>query len=106
MSSSISSVDEARRALGNRLRELRRRAGCSGKEFAEALSWAGSKVSKIEHGRQSPTDRDIRAWAVAARTGDQTESLLAALRHVELQHAEWQRLLKAGAASHPLSLCT
>jgi transcriptional regulator with XRE-family HTH domain len=104
MNSGTSSVDEARRALGKRLRELRQMAGLSGVELAESLRWVGSKVSKIENGKQTPTDLDIRAWTGATNAGDQADSLLAALHNLELQHAEWQRLLKAGMKSHQLSL--
>lgn len=100
MNSGTSSVDDARKALGKRLRELRQRAGLSGKELAESLSWVGSKVSKIENGKQTPTDQDIRVWTGATHADDQTDSLLAALHTLELQHAEWQRLLKAGMKSH------
>src|SRR5262249_22688537 len=104
MANGTSNVDEARRALGKRLRELRQRAGLSGVELAESLSWVGSKVSKIENGRQTPTDQDIRAWTSATGTDDETDSLLSALHNLELQHAEWQRLLRAGLKSHQLSL--
>jgi len=104
MNSGTSSVDEARNALGKRLRELRQQAGLSGKELAESLSWVGSKVSKIENGKQTPTDQDIRAWTCVTNAGDQADNLLAALHNLELQHAEWQRLLKAGMKSHQLSL--
>jgi transcriptional regulator with XRE-family HTH domain len=104
MSSGTSSVDEARKALGKRLRELRTGAKLSGKQLAESLSWVGSKVSKIENGHQTPTDDDIRAWARATNSEDQTANLLAALHTLELQHAEWQRLLKAGMKSHQGSL--
>lgn len=104
MNSGTSSLDEARNALGKRLRELRQQAGLSGKELAESLSWVGSKVSKIENGKQTPTDQDIRDWTCVTNAGDQADSLLAALHNLELQHAEWQRLLKAGMKSHQLSL--
>lgn len=55
-----------------RLRELRARAGLSGKELAERRGWAQSKVSRIETGKQIPTVSDIDAWAatVDARPGD------------------------------------
>jgi len=104
MNSGTSSVDEARNALGKRLRELRQQAGLSGKELAESLSWVGSKVSKIENGKQTPTDQDIRAWTGVTNAEDQADSLLAALHNLQLQHAEWQRLLKTGMKSHQLSL--
>jgi transcriptional regulator with XRE-family HTH domain len=104
MISGISSVDEARKALGKRLRELRVEVRLSGKQLAESLSWVGSKVSKIENGHQTPTDDDIQAWTKATNSEDQTASLLAALHTLELQHAEWQRLLKAGMKAHQGSL--
>lgn len=104
MSNGTTGVDEARNALGKRLRELRVAAKLSGKELAESLSWVGSKVSKIENGKQTPTDDDIKDWATATNSEDQTASLLAALHNLELQHAEWQRVLKAGMKSHQLTL--
>jgi transcriptional regulator with XRE-family HTH domain len=104
MGSGITSVDEARNALGKRLRELRTEASLSGKELAESLSWPPSKISKIENGKQTPTDDDIRAWARATNAEKQTASLLAALHTLELQHAEWSRLLKSGMTSHQGSL--
>jgi transcriptional regulator with XRE-family HTH domain len=99
-----SNIEEARRALGKRLRELRQMAGLSGVDLAESLTWVGSKVSKIETGKQTPTDADIRAWTTATGTEDQAEALLTALHNLELQHAEWQRLLRAGLKSHQLTL--
>jgi transcriptional regulator with XRE-family HTH domain len=104
MSSGTSSVDEARNALGKRLRELRQQAELAGKELAESLSWPASKVSKIKNGKQTPTDDDVRAWAGATNAKHEVESLLAALHTLELQHAEWSRLLKAGMKSHQGSL--
>lgn len=104
MSNGTTGVDEARNALGKRLRELRVAAKLSGKELAESLSWVGSKISKIENGKQTPTDDDIKDWTTATNSEDQTASLLAALHNLELQHAEWQRVLKAGMKSHQLTL--
>lgn len=104
MNNGTTGVDEARNALGKRLRELRVAAKLSGKGLAESLSWPGSKVSKIETGKQTPTDDDIRDWARATNAEGQAASLLAALHNLELQHAEWQRVLKAGMKSHQISL--
>lgn len=104
MNSGTSSVDEARRALGKRLRELRQQATLSGKELAESLSWPASKVSKLENGKQTPTDDDLRAWASVTNAEHQVDSLLVALHTLELQHAEWSRLLKAGLKPHQGSL--
>ena len=98
--SGSTSVDEARNALGKRLRELRQQAALTGRQLAESLSWPPSKVSKLENGRQTPTDDDIRAWTRVTDAEAEAEALLASLHTLELQHAEWQRLLKAGLRSH------
>ena len=94
--SGASNVHEARNALGKRLRELRQAAGLSGRQLAESLSWPPSKVSKLENGRQTPTDDDIRVWTRTTDGESETEALLASLHTLEVQHAEWQRILRTG----------
>ncbi|MDQ4112035.1 MAG: helix-turn-helix domain-containing protein [Actinomycetota bacterium] len=98
--SDVSNVLEARRALGQRLRELRLRTGLSGRELAESLSWARSKVSKLENGNQTPTEADIRAWVTATGDEDEIESLLISLHTLEVRHADWKRILRAGLRPH------
>jgi transcriptional regulator with XRE-family HTH domain len=93
---SASNVHEARNALGKRLRELRQAADLSGRRLAESLSWPPSKVSKLENGRQTPTDDDIRGWTRATDSEGETAALLASLHTLEVQHAEWQRILRTG----------
>nr|WP_285224069.1 helix-turn-helix transcriptional regulator [Frankia sp. Mgl5] len=94
--SDASNVQEARSALGKRLRELRAAASLSGRQLAESLSWPPSKVSKLENGRQTPTDDDIRGWTEATGSQAEAQALLATLHTLEVQHAEWQRILRAG----------
>jgi transcriptional regulator with XRE-family HTH domain len=83
-----------------RLRELRQHAGLTGRQLAESLSWPPSKISKLENGRQTPTDDDIRDWTQATASEPETSALLASLHTLEVQHAEWQRQLKPGLRSH------
>jgi transcriptional regulator with XRE-family HTH domain len=97
---SATNVHEARIALGKRLRELRRQADLSGKQLAESLAWPPSKVSKLENGRQTPTDDDIRDWTRVTNSQRETEALLASLHTLETQHSDWQRLLRTGAQAH------
>lgn len=92
----VSNVHEARAALGTRLRELRQQAGLTGRELAESLAWQASKVSKLENGRQTPSDDDIKAWTLATNSEGETAGLLASLHTLEVQHAEWQRVLRTG----------
>jgi transcriptional regulator with XRE-family HTH domain len=93
-------VHEARSALGKRLRELRQQAGLTGKQLAESLAWPPSKVSKLENGRQTPTDDDINGWTQATDSVGEAEALLASLHTLEVQHAEWQRQFKTGLSAH------
>jgi hypothetical protein len=53
-------------------------------------------VSKLENGRQTPSDDDIRSWTVATNGTGEAEALLASLHTLEVQHAEWQRILRTG----------
>src|SRR5229473_2013830 len=81
-----------------------RRRSCStitggtrpGTGLAASLSWPASKVSKLENGRQTPTDDDILAWTGATGASAEAEGLLASLHTLELQYAEWQRVLRPG----------
>jgi transcriptional regulator with XRE-family HTH domain len=96
----VTSVDEARNALGLRLRELRNTAGITGRQLAESLSWPASKVSKLENGRQTPTDEDIRGWTSVTGSEAEAGALLASLHTLEIQHAEWQRQITTGLRPH------
>ena len=58
---SNSSYQKEREALGSRLRDLRRRTGMTGIDFAVRLGWAQSKVSRLELGRQTATAADLEA---------------------------------------------
>lgn len=93
-------VYEARSALGKRLRELRTSAGITGRDLAGSLSWHPSKVSKLENGRQTPTDEDIRGWTRITGSQSETETLLASLHTLETQYADWQRQLRGGLRPH------
>lgn len=98
-----------RAALGARLRALRAREGMSGVSLAAELRWVQSKVSRIETGRQVPTDLDIRAWGAATNTDDSTvDELLDQLRILRTAHVPWRRRasdpVRTGAAPSMLEL--
>src|SRR6266542_3792305 len=78
------------------LRELRRDAGLTGRALAAALGWHFTRVSKLEHGVQAPTDADIRDWCRACRADDHVPDLLATLRTVESAYLEFRRQARAG----------
>ncbi|MEV4757274.1 helix-turn-helix transcriptional regulator [Micromonospora sp. NPDC049559] len=81
-----------RGALGAKLRELRAREGMSGVALAAQLGWVQSKVSRIETGRQLPTEEDVHAWAVATNAGPAiVDTLLGQLRLSRTEHLAWRR---------------
>ncbi len=57
-------------------------------------------MSKLENGKQTPTDDDLREWTRGTSSEGETEALLASLHTLEVQHAEWQRQLRVGLKPH------
>jgi transcriptional regulator with XRE-family HTH domain len=92
----VSNIQQAREALGGRLRALRRDAGLNGKEFAAQLGWTASKVSKLELGQQTPTPADLTAWAEGAGAPDAAEALNGELAALETFYQEYRRRLRSG----------
>jgi hypothetical protein len=90
------SVQQARQALGARLRQVRRDADLTGRAFAAAAGWHFTKVSKLENGARVPSEADIRIWCRVCRAEDQVTDLIAAARTVELMYVEWRRQMRAG----------
>lgn len=91
-----SSAREAQQALGVRLRDLRKDAGLTGRELATATSQHYTRVSKIENGVQTPTDKDLREWCRACGAEDHVADLIASLRALESAYLEFRRQGRAG----------
>ncbi|NEE30430.1 helix-turn-helix domain-containing protein [Streptomyces sp. SID7982] len=90
---------QARAALGARLRELR--YSCpggrlTGQQLAQRLGWQGSKVSKLENGRQTATPEDLKAWADATEQPGMYAELAARLAGFESHIKSWRRALANG----------
>ncbi|RKN11066.1 helix-turn-helix domain-containing protein [Streptomyces radicis] len=94
--SASSSVQRARQGLADRLGEIRRDAGLTGRDLARACGWHASKTSRIENARTPPSADDIRAWCRACGADDQVGDLVASLRAVEGMFVEWRRMERAG----------
>jgi transcriptional regulator with XRE-family HTH domain len=103
-----SAARQQQEALGVRLRELRKDAGLTARALAAVTGQHYTRVSKIEHGVQAPTDNDIRAWCRACGVDDQVPDLLATLRAVESAYLEFRRQNRAGMkrvlGAHTLAL--
>jgi len=90
---------QAREALGARLRELR--LSCpggrlTGQQLAQRLGWQGSKVSKLENGRQTAAPEDLQAWADATEQPGAYSELAARLAGFESHIRSWRRALANG----------
>ncbi|GAA1448920.1 helix-turn-helix transcriptional regulator [Nocardiopsis tropica] len=86
----------ARVSLGARLRELRGEAGLSGRTLATRAGWHPSKVSRLEHGRQTASAEDLRLWASVCGRPDTADALVAQRRSLETHYTSWRRRLAAG----------
>ncbi len=92
-----SSAQQAREALGIRLREIREDAGLNGSELARCCGWHKSKTSRIENARTPASDADIRAWCEACSAEPGTVAdLIAASREVSTMWVEWKRMERTG----------
>jgi len=90
---------QAREALGLRLRELRLSAPggrLTGTQLAQRLGWSHSKIYKLENGRQTATSEDLRAWAGGVGRPDVFDELNARLKGFESRIRSWRRHLAAG----------
>ncbi|MFN2495881.1 MAG: helix-turn-helix domain-containing protein [Pseudonocardiaceae bacterium] len=94
----MTSFQREREALGQRLRGLRQDARLTGRQLAESQRWQPSKVSRIESGKQTPSDADVEAWAVACGVPAAVGDLIASLRTLEGHYLEHRRAFRAGMA--------
>lgn len=86
----------ARATLGARLRELRKDAKLDGRQLSTAAGWHWSKTSRIELGKQMPSEADLAVWCEVCDAMLVLPDLVAALRNVQAQWAEWKRVAAAG----------
>lgn len=100
----MSSFQRAREALGNRLREMRLDAHLTGRDLAKATGWVPSKVSKIEAGRQTPSDADLELWAHFCDREALVGELVASLRSLEQQYVEHRRMYRNGLPARQRSI--
>jgi transcriptional regulator with XRE-family HTH domain len=90
------SLQQARQALGQQLRDFRKDAGLTGRGLATLAGWHSSKVSKIEYGKQTPSEDDIRVWCQHTAAQRHVPDLIAAVRNIESMYVEWRRMLSTG----------
>jgi len=91
-----SSVAQARKELGARLRQIRKSAGLTGQTLADATGQHFTRISRIENGAQAPTEGNIRNWCTVCGAEDQIADLIATAQSVETAYLEWARQSRAG----------
>jgi hypothetical protein len=91
-----SNVQRERETLAAHLRELRVGAGLTGAQLAAAAQWPPSKVSKIEHSKQTPTLDDLGVWTEICDAQDHLEQLRHQLVSLDTFYSEWRRQQRAG----------
>jgi transcriptional regulator with XRE-family HTH domain len=94
--SPLSSAQEARKAIADRLGGIRRDAELTGLRLAQLCGWHPSKSSRIENARTVPSDADIRAWCGACGVPEHATDLIAASRSADTMYTEWRRLHRTG----------
>ncbi|MGH3796672.1 MAG: helix-turn-helix domain-containing protein [Pseudonocardiaceae bacterium] len=76
-----------RARLAARLREVRALTYRSGSQLARAVGWQQSRVSKMETGKQLPSEEDIRVWVTASGGSDAvTAELLTLLTTARIEY--------------------
>ncbi|MFI0981222.1 helix-turn-helix domain-containing protein [Streptomyces sp. NPDC021093] len=91
-----SSAQAARKALADRLQDLRKDAGLTGRELSVRCGWHPAKTTRLQAAKATPTDADIRAWCAACGADDQADDLIAASRAADSMYVEWRRLKRTG----------
>jgi len=96
----LASYQQARQALGARLRQLRKDADLTSMQLATLLGWPQSKVSRIETGKQAASEDDLAAWAQAIGASSEVASeLLARRQAVQVDYAAWRRQHRSGVVA-------
>lgn len=84
-----------RARLAARLRALRAAAGLSGNRLAQQLDWPQPRVSKLETGKQIPTEADLDAWLTATGArNEQAAELAVLLSAARIEYATWRGVLR------------
>lgn len=86
--------------LATKLRDLRKAANLTGAQLATRIGdgWTQSKVSKLETGKQLPTDDELTAWCTACGNTLPLPALRALLAEALGMHREFRQQMRLGQA--------
>lgn len=85
--------------LAERLAQMRKAAHLTGARMAADLGWQRTKVSKLENGRQMPSEEDLDAWARATGHADATLELRQLLAEAQSVHRQYRHQARRGHAA-------
>ena len=91
-----SSAQAARKALADRLADIRRDAGLNGRELSARCGWHPAKTTRIQSAKAAASEEDIRAWATVCGAEDEIPDLIATARAVDAAYMEWRRIHRTG----------
>ncbi|MFC6880170.1 MULTISPECIES: helix-turn-helix domain-containing protein [Actinomadura] len=87
---------QARKALGARLKGIRKDADLTGRALAAQAGWHPSLVSKIEHGAINISEDHVRKWCRVCDAEWERDDLIATVRSIDTMFMEWRRQLRSG----------
>lgn len=91
-----STVQSARAAIADRLREILRDSPLTGAQLAQAAGWNPSKTSRIINAITIPSGADITTWCRLCGVPEQADDLVAASASVESLYVQWRRVQRSG----------
>lgn len=92
----LSPARQAAQNLAQRLREIRKSSGLTGRALATATGWHFTKVSRLENAAKTPTEKEIRLWCQICGAEGDIPDLIAGVRALESMYQEHRRQTRAG----------
>lgn len=85
--------------LASRLEAIRKAASLTQVQIGKELNWHRTKLSKLESGRQLPTEQDVRDLTRMCGADDELNELLDLLKETRAVHREFRHSLRQGMVS-------
>lgn len=93
----MAELDPRRARLAATLKRLRKAARLTQPVMSDRTGWVQPKISRLENGRQLPTESDIRTWAAETfASAEEAEELLDMLSAAHVEYTPTIDLLRRG----------
>jgi transcriptional regulator with XRE-family HTH domain len=95
--STFAPASPLRRQLAGELRGMREAGGLTGMELSRRIKVSQSKISRVEHAQQLPTEGELERWALAFKLNKARLVELVELRErAATEQVAWRRQIRAG----------